>query len=257
MSVAGKKILVTGAANGCGAGAVRDLIAQGARVVATDIDDAHGRELVAALGAGERLDYQHLDLANREEVFAVVEDAARRMGGIDGLVHSGGIVHSGRPEDATMADWDRVFDVQVKGTVHVNQAVFPHLCQAGGGAIVNFGSIAGIRGMRGFPIYGAAKGAVLAWTRNLALEWGAHNIRVNAVVPAMESRMTQQSRAAQSPDMLAQLDAATAAATAIRGALGDPTRDLAPLITLLLSDGGSYITGQAIAVDGGMMMLGS
>lgn len=257
MSVSGKKILVTGAAHGCGEGAVRILIQQGAHVVATDIDDARGQALVAELGAGDRLTYKHMDISDRQSVFDGVNAAAARMGGLDGIVHSGGVVHTGQAIDVTMDDWDRIFAIQVKSCVHIAQAAFPHLSKAGGGAIIYFGSISGIRPFRGFPIYGAAKGAVMAWTRNLALEWGQHNIRVNAVIPAMESKMTRDAQAAQTPEQLEQLKAATAAATAIRGTLGDPTRDLAPLIALLLGDEGSYITGQGIAVDGGMMMLGS
>jgi NAD(P)-dependent dehydrogenase (short-subunit alcohol dehydrogenase family) len=253
----GKRIVVTGAANGCGAGAVSGFITAGASVFATDIDDSAGRALLSETRGGERLIYQHLDVSDRDAVFAAVDAAAEAMGGIDALVHPAGVVHNAPAIDATMAQWDRIFDIHVKGTVHANQAVFRHLCKAGGGAIINFGSIAGVRGMPGFSIYGAAKGAVLAWTRNLALEWGVHNIRVNAVMPAMESRMTEASRAACTPEQLEQLTAATSAATAIRGTLGDPTIDLAPMLALLVSDGGSYITGQAIAVDGGMMMLGS
>lgn len=257
MSAAGKRIIVTGAANGCGIGSVRGLLAAGATVFATDIEDGAGEALRAGHDVGDRLSYARMDVSERDAVFATVEQAAARMGGIDGLVNSAGIVISGKPEDATMADFDCIYAVHVKGTVNTNQAVFPHLCRAGGGAIVNFASIAGIRGMKGFSVYGSAKGAIAAWTRNVALEWGEHNIRLNTVVPAMESKMTDTARATRSPEELEQLFEATRKATAIRGALGDPTRDLAPLIVLLVGDGGSYITGQSIAVDGGMMMMGS
>lgn len=257
MSVAGKRVFVTGAANGCGAGAVRELVRQGARVFATDIADADAALLLDDLRAGDALTYRSLNVADRDAVFRTVDDAARLFGGLDALVHPAGIVISGRPEDARMEDWDLVFDIHVKGTVHVNQAVFPHLKAAGGGAIINFASIAGIRGTHGFSVYGAAKGAVLAWTRNIALEWGVHGIRANAVAPAMESKMTRAARASLSAADREQLGGATMHAAAIRGTLGDPERDLAPLIALLISDGGSYITGQAISIDGGMMMLGS
>jgi 2-hydroxycyclohexanecarboxyl-CoA dehydrogenase len=257
MSVSGKRIVVTGAANGCGIGSVRGLLAAGATVFATDIDEGAGARLRAEHDVGDRLAYACMDVSDRDAVFATIEAAAARMGGIDGLVNSAGIVISGKPEEATPDDFTRVYAVHVMGTVNTNQAVFPHLCRAGGGAIVNFASIAGIRGMKGFSVYGSAKGAVAAWTRNVALEWGEHNIRLNAVVPAMESRMTDIARATRTPEELEQLYEATRKATAIRGALGDPTRDLAPLIALLVGDGGSYITGQSIAVDGGMMMMGS
>lgn len=247
--VAGKRILVTGAANGCGLGITHHLSAAGAKVFATDI--APGNEFAA------NVPYRAMDVADREAVFAVVDEAARAMGGIDGIVNAAGIVTVGPAEAATPEQFLRIFNIHVMGTVNTNQAVLPHLKAAGGGSIVNFGSIAGIRGMPGFSVYGSAKGAVLAWTRNTALEWGAYGIRVNAVAPAMHSKMTEEARASRSPDELAALDAATSSATAIRGALGEPLEDLAPLVALLLSDGGSYITGQTISVDGGMMMLGA
>lgn len=253
----GKRVLVTGAANGCGIGSVRGLIAAGATVFATDVEDGFGPSLMAELGDSGRLTCRALDVSDREAVFRVVDEAASAMGGIDGLVNSAGVVMSCKPEEATVAQFDHVYGIHVMGTVHTNQAVFPYLKAAGGGTILNFGSIAGIRGTKGFSIYGSAKGAIMAWTRNVALEWGEHNIRLNAIVPAMESKMTDIARASRTPEELEQLFEATRKATAIRGALGDPTQDLAPMIVLLISDGGSYITGQCIVVDGGMMMVGS
>jgi NAD(P)-dependent dehydrogenase (short-subunit alcohol dehydrogenase family) len=150
-----------------------------------------------------------------------------------------------------------VFDIHVRVTVNTNQAAFEHLKAAGRGAIVNFVPIAGIRGMRGFAIYGAAKGAVLAWTHNAALEWGAHEIRVNAVVLAMDTGIVHQSRGALDAEGLARLNAETRAAMPLRAAVENPGRNLAPFIAFLIWDGSSYIPGQAIAVDSGTMMPGS
>lgn len=254
--LSGKRIIVTGAAGGCGAGIVRGLIAAGAHVVATSHSTPAQGEL-ADLDAGERLCFEKLNITDREAVFTLIDATAKRLGGLDGLVNAAGIIVNGPAEDASVADWERIFDVHVKGTMHTNQAVFPHLRDGGGGAILNFGSISGIRGFRELAVYGSAKAAVMGWTRSLALEWGRHNIRVNALVPAMETPMVKLTKDSMNDEQRAALDAGTRAVTPLRGELGDPTLDLAPLAVLLLSDGGSYITGQAIAVDGGMTMLGS
>ena len=146
--------------------------------------------------------------------------------------------------------------MHVKGTLYTDQAVFPYLKAAGGGTIVNFGSAAAIRGAQTYAVYGAAKGAVFAWTRNLAIEWGPHNIRVNAIAPFMKAAC-KGSRGRARPSrgecrMKGQRRSPRSA-----GTLGVAELDLAPMVCLLLGDGGTYITGQVIAVDGGFAMLGS
>jgi NAD(P)-dependent dehydrogenase (short-subunit alcohol dehydrogenase family) len=135
---------------------------------------------------------------------------------------------------------------------------FPHLRERGG-AIVNFGSSAGIRHARGFAVYGAAKGAIAAWSRNIALEWGRYDIRVNTVAPVMESAMRVRSAIEMDPQEQYEFEHRIGREKVkVRGgALGDPLGDLAPMLVLLVSDGGSYVTGQVITVDGGMVMLGS
>lgn len=256
MHLKGKRILVTGGANGCGEGTLRGLIAEGATVVSTDINVERGQWVAEDIGATDRLRFMPLDVSNRDQVFKVVDDAAAWMGGLDGIVNSGGNVLSCEPEDITDEMWDKIFDVHVKGTLYTNQAAFPHLKAAGGGTIVNFGSAAAIRGARTFAIYSAAKGAVFAWTRAVATDWGQYNIRANAIAPFMESSLQKQERG-KSSEQDQRLSEGVRAVTKIRGTLGDAEKDLAPMIALLLSDGGTYITGQVLAVDGGFAMLGS
>lgn len=255
MQVEGKRIFVTGGANGCGAGIVRGLIKAGALVYATDIDIVAADRLARDV-ASDRLTIAPLDVSSRSDVFAAVDDASQVLGGVDGLVNSAGNVRSGLPEHTTDEMWDSLFDVHVRGTLFTNQAVFPHLKAAGGGSIINFGSAAAIRGSKSFSAYGAAKAAVFGWTRNVAIEWGIHNIRVNAFAPFMDSTLQQESRD-KSPELKEQLDSRLKEILKIRGTLGDAELDLAPMACLLLGDGGTYITGQVIAVDGGFAMLGS
>lgn len=256
MDLRGKRLFVTGGANGCGEGIVRGFVAEGATVMSTDIDVDRGEQVVAELNAGDRLRFRRLDVSDREAVFRTVNEAAEWMGGLDGIVNSGGNVLSCAPEDITDEMWDQIFDVHVRGTLYTNQAAFPHLRKAGGGTIVNFGSAAAIRGAATFSIYSAAKGAVFAWTRNIAIDWGPYNIRANAIAPFMESTLQKQERE-KSPDQAAMLNEGVKRVTKIRGTLGNAELDLAPMVSLLVSDGGTYITGQVLAVDGGFAMLGS
>jgi NAD(P)-dependent dehydrogenase (short-subunit alcohol dehydrogenase family) len=122
--------------------------------------------------------------------------------------------------------------------------------------IINFGSGAGIRGQRGSAHYAAAKGAVMAWTRTVAQEWAPHGISVNSIVPAMWTPMYDAHRARMSPEQLAVHDLTMRHVIPLGGRLGDPDRDMAPVLVFLAGDGARFMTGQAIAVDGGMIMLG-
>ena len=143
----------------------------------------------------------------------------------------------------------------MKGTLYTNQAAFRHM-RARGGRIINFGSGAGIRGQRGSAHYSAAKGAVMAWTRTVAQEWARHGITVNSIVPAIWTPMYEAYRQRMSEPESTIHDLAMQHVIPLGGRLGDPERDIAPVMVFLAGDGARFITGQAIAVDGGMVMLG-
>ena len=253
MQLAGKRIIVTGAANGIGAATARAYAAEGARVAALDIADEPGRALAAE--AGPQITYHHCDVAQRDEVFAVFERAASELGGLDVLAHVAGVERGTPAEDITDAEWDLVLGVNLKGTLYTNQAAFRHL-RAGGGRIINFGSGAGVRGQRGSAHYSAAKAAVMAWTRTVAQEWARHGITVNSVLPAIWTGMYDAHRARMTPEDLAIHDLTMQHVIPLGGRLGDASRDLAPVMVFLASDASRFITGQAIAVEGGMVMLG-
>jgi NAD(P)-dependent dehydrogenase (short-subunit alcohol dehydrogenase family) len=253
MQLAGKRIIVTGAANGIGAATVRAYAGEGARVSALDVADERGHEVAAE--AGPQVAYHHCDVARRDEVFAVFERAAAELGGLDVLAHAAGIERGTPAEDITEDEWDLVLDVNLKGTVYTNQAAFRHL-RAHGGRIINFGSGAGVRGQRGSAHYSAAKAGVMAWTRTVAQEWAQHGITVNSVLPAIWTGMYDAHRARMTPEELAIHDLTMRHVIPLGGRLGDAGGDLAPVMVFLAGDGGRFITGQAIAVDGGMVMLG-
>jgi NAD(P)-dependent dehydrogenase (short-subunit alcohol dehydrogenase family) len=253
MLLENKRIIVTGAASGIAAASVRAYAREGARVVALDVNDEGGRRVAAE--AGRAVTYEHCDVAQRPEVFAAFDGAVAALGGLDVLVNAAALERGTPAEDIPDEEWDLVFDVNVKGTVHTNQAAFRHL-KARGGRIINFGSGAAIRGQRGSAHYAASKGAVMAWTRTVAQEWAPYAITVNSVVPAIWTPMYDAHRARMSPAALAVHDMAMQHIIPLGGRLGDADRDMAPVMVFLAGDGARFITGQAIVVDGGMVMLG-
>jgi NAD(P)-dependent dehydrogenase (short-subunit alcohol dehydrogenase family) len=253
MLLDGRRIIVTGGASGIGAATAAAYAREGARVVVLDVDDASGERVAAEIGPAAR--YQHCDVADRAAVIVAFEQAAGWLGGVDVLAHAAGVERAAAAEDITEADWDLVLGVNAKGTVFTNQAAFRYLRDRGG-RIINFGSAAALRGQRGGAHYAAAKAAVLAWTRTVAQEWARYAITVNAVLPAMWTPMYEAYRARLSAEELAMHDLGLRHAIPLGGRLGDPARDLAPLMVFLAGDGARFITGQAFCVDGGMVMLG-
>jgi NAD(P)-dependent dehydrogenase (short-subunit alcohol dehydrogenase family) len=244
----GKRIIVTGGAGGIGNAAVQLFAQEGARVACT----YNSAEPAVPAGVLTR----RCNIADKADVDAVFDAFVAELGGLDVLVHAAGI-HGSQPADQIgEADWDRMFDLNGKGALWTNQAAFRHL-RAAGGAIINMGSVEGVRGFAGNASYAASRGAVMAWTRTIALEWGQYGIRANCVAPAISTSIYQRQRAAMDEASLQAMDAGLRQMIPLGGALGDPLHDLAPVLAFLASDDSHFITGQTIAVDGGLMMVGS
>lgn len=253
----GKRIIVTGAARGIGAATLRAYVDAGATVAAFDVLDSEGEAAVAAANAqGQaRAFFFHCDVASREGTLAAVDSAAQAMGGLDVLAHCAGIERSEPAEDISADHWDQVIAINITGTMLMNQAVFPHMKAGGGGRILNFGSHAGMGGMAGSAAYAASKGAVLAWTRTVAREWGRHNIAVNALAPGIWTPMYDLYRSRLTEAEIDVLDAGMRERIPLGGKLGDPAQDMAPVMVFLASDGARFITGQTIPVDGGLYIM--
>ena len=251
MDLQGQRIIVTGSARGIGASALRAFVAAGARVASLDVGDEAGQAGADALGAAVR--YLHCDVSQRSQVDAAFEAATAWLGGLDALVNIAGVERAAPAEAIADTDWDLMFDVNARGTLNTNQAAFAHLRERGG-RILNFASAAGVMGLPGCAHYSAAKAAVLGWTRTVAKEWARHNITVNALAPGMWTPMYEAHRARMTPAELAAHDAMMAKAIPLGGRLGDPDRDMAPVLVFLLSAGARFITGQTLAVDGGLMI---
>ena len=252
MLLAEKRIVLTGCASGIGAAAARAFVAEGAHVVGLDVADS-GRDVESAEGAG-KAHFARCDVSVRAEVDEAIADAVGVLGGLDALVHVAGVFAKAAPQDIADGELARLMSVNLNGTVFTNQAAFAHLRQEGG-SIVNFGSNAGVMGMPNAAHYAASKGAVLAWTRSIAREWGQYGIRANAIAPGIHTPMYEAFRSSLTPEALADYDKAMQAAIPLGGRRGDPDRDLAPVLVFMVSDASRFITGQTLSVDGGKLIL--
>lgn len=255
-SLEGKRAIVTGAATGIGSAAARRLAAAGARVAvldiaesvlgetASEIDDLAGRECCRSWAC---------DVSDEATVERVFRESTDWLGGLTSVVNAAGVLRYKDAQDFTIDDWHFVMNVNALGTFLVDRAAFPYL-RAAGGSIVNVGSLSGIRGHPRNAIYSASKGAVMAWTRTLAQEWGIHGIRVNALAPVAQTPMSDIP--ISTPEQQAAIKERLTQTIPLRR-MGDPDQDIAPAIEFLVSDASHYITGQVLPVDGGSIMIGS
>ena len=253
MDLRNKRIIVTGAARGMGAATVRAYVGAGAHVIGMDVRDDAGvavAEQANAKGPGTAA-YLHVDVSDKDSVTTAFAEAVKRLGGLDALAHPAAIQRSSSASDVSVEDWELMFAINVRGTMLTNQAAHGYIKAAGGGAIINFGSISGLRPEPSAAAYSASKGAVHSWTRTAAGTWGADNIRVNAILPAIATPMLKEAAARATEDQKAAGYWLNVNTIAMGQQYGDPDRDLGPVMVFLASDASRFITGQLIPVDGG------
>jgi 3-oxoacyl-[acyl-carrier protein] reductase len=244
----GKRILVTGGATGIGAAAVQVLDAAGATVAATFHHTAPPTR--------SDLTWLQCDATDPASVDETTRAAADALHGLDVLVHAAGLWHPGVPGQLGVDDIRHVMDTNFTSTVLTNQAAAAAMGPAGG-RIINFGSSEGVMGSPMSAIYAASKSAVASWTRSAAKCWAAQGITVNALAPAVETPGAQRLRDFLGPDLMPVIEQQLQMSIPIGGKLGDPVSDVGPLLVFLAGDGSRFITGQLLAVDGGLMMLGA
>jgi NAD(P)-dependent dehydrogenase (short-subunit alcohol dehydrogenase family) len=249
----GKRVIVVGGASGMGDATVRACAREGAAVVLMDIDD-DGGQAVARAAAGD-VTYRHCDLSHKDEVTSCFAEATEALGGLDVLAVPAGVWCGGPAEQQSPTDLARMIEVNLYGTVYANQAAYGPMRDGGGGSIINFGSSAGMKGEFRAGAYSASKGAVLAWTRVIASEWGRDGIRANAMAPAIRTPMYEKSSASLSEAERVARDRALASRMLLGDTLGDPDQDFAPAMVFLAGDDSRFITGQTIAVNGGLLFV--
>lgn len=246
----GKVAVVTGAASGIGRAVAVAFAKEGARVVVSDHrDDDRGEETVAAIEAagGEAL-YVDADVSREAEVKRLVSTALQAYGKLNVMVNNAGVAVYKPLHELTEEDFDLVVKVNQKGTFFGTKHVIPAMIAAGGGSIINTASIAADHGQHGSFVYGATKGAILSMTRIAAAELAEFNIRVNAVQPGV---IKTGMRAVGGADRERVMDRC-ARETPLGQRLGTP-EECAPLYVFLASDESGFITGQKMAVDGGIL----
>ena len=237
-----RRVVVTGGARGIGAGVARRFAADGAQVVVADVLVTPGAALAAEIGG----QFVELDLL-APDAAELLQHCVDLLGGIDVLVTSAGVLHLGTLLETDRALWDRVFAINTTGTFLAMQVAARSMIAAGtGGSIVAIASMAAKKGGGGEGAYAASKHAVVGLTRAGAQEWGQHGVRVNAVCPGYV--LTEMGADTRTPD-----DVALWSSYSPLGRLGQP-EDVAGVVAFLASPDGSYLTGQALNVTGGMVM---
>jgi NAD(P)-dependent dehydrogenase (short-subunit alcohol dehydrogenase family) len=237
---------ITGAASGIGAACAQRLAEEGAAVVGFDLvqPDPSVWKSVSAAAAGEN--FYTGDVRDEEAVARAVAQAIGQFGRIDVLVNCAGVAGGGPVHTLDGDEWDRVIDVNLKGTFLVSKHVIANMLEHGRGSVINIASVEGIEGFEGGSAYNASKGGVILLTRNLAIDYGRRGIRVNAVCPGfIETPLMEKTFVEELREPLERIIEATQL-----GRLGQP-EEIANATLFLASDEASYVTGTTLVVDGG------
>ncbi len=239
-----RTVIVTGGARGMGASHARGFIAEGANVVIADVVDQELQSLADQLG--DRAIFSRLDVTSEADWAATLTAAENAFGPVSVLVNNAGIVHFAPIADTTPADWSRVIDINLTGTYLGIRALASSMRKAGGGAIVNISSGAGMSGAFGLGAYVASKWGVRGLTKTAALELARDKIRVNSIHPGA-TRTT----------MAAQPDVEAVMAASVRGLaiprIAEP-EELTRLVLFVASDEASFSTGSEFIADGGSLL---
>lgn len=243
MILDGKIVLITGGASGIGAAIARKFVDNGATSIIVDIDQELGN--TTAQQIGEKAHFYYLNIADENSVNETIDKIMQNFAKIDILINNAGITNDKLLVRMTKEDWERVININLTGTFLMTRAVVKHMMKQRFGKIINIASVIGLIGNAGQTNYAASKAGIIGFTKSCAKEFASRNITVNAIAPGfIETRMTEKlpEEVKQAYFKLIPL-----------GRFGKP-EDVANLALFLASDQADYITGQVIALDGGMVM---
>ncbi len=239
----GQRVLVSGAASGIGRATALAFAAEGARVLAADMNMA-GLEETAASASGPQMVLATYDASSRNECFALLETAAAELGGLDVLCNIAGFAQCRHFTDYTEQDWEKMLAVNLSGVFYCCQAAMPLLLE-GGGSIVNMASTAGLEGQAYNASYCATKGGVVMLSKSLAMEYAKRGVRVNAICPgSVQTPLVENFSGPDDMDMslfqrlFPLLDAAQ-------------PEEIATAALYLASEDARFVTGAALPIDGG------
>lgn len=254
-----KNVIVTGGAKGIGRGICLAFAREGARVLCADVDEPAGLQLEKdAAGLAGLLRFQRADASRAADCEALVQRASQLWGGVEVLCNNVGI----QPPDSYVPahqlredQWDRIIDVNLKSCFLMSKYSIPVMQQRGGGVIINTASVQGLQSAKGVSAYAASKGGILSLTRQLALEYAADHIRVLAVNPGtIDTPLVDEAvrgMGLRKEDLVGSWGKSHPI-----GRIGQP-EDVANLILFLASEKASFMTGENVCVDGGMMAKGA
>jgi len=252
--LAGKVAIVTGGANGIGAGAVEVFVEEGAKVVIADVDVENGEAFARRLGPAAR--FLRTDVADRAQIQALVDYAVTEFGDLDIMFNNAGIMgkFTNRFLDDDLSDFDRVMHTNLASVMHGAQIAAQHIVKRRKGSIINTGSISAIDAGYALFVYRAAKAGITSFTKSLAIDIGEYGVRVNAIAPGhIPTGLNHLAEPGMPPEMLAKLKAVMEPLWFANQPLkrqGAP-RDVGNAALFLGSDRSIYVTGQVLAVDGG------
>jgi 3-oxoacyl-[acyl-carrier protein] reductase len=257
VELSGQVAIVTGAGRGIGRATALELAQMGADIVVAELD-REGAERTAAevKGLGRRVSFVRTDVTSRDDLKAMAERARAEFGRIDILVNNAGIYRAAAPLDVTEEHWDAIMNVNAKAVFFASQAVLPTMVAQKRGAIISLASMAGKIGNRNNLPYNASKAAVISMTKSLALAHAADGIRVNCVCPGfVETDMwTYVSREQGRLMGLTPEEFTRQRASQVPLGRMERPEDVAQVIGFLASSKSGYMTGQALSVDGGLVM---
>ena len=256
-----RKAFITGGASGFGLGTAKELVAIGAQVIIADINEDSLENAQQEINS-DLVDICVVDVSNKDSLTTAINDAAIKMGGLDTLVNSAGVIEIKVLEDISEQEWDWVMDINAKGTFLAIQAAMPYLKESKNGRVVNLSSTGGINGFPFIIPYCSSKFAVTGMTQSISQEAAPYGVTVNAVCPATTPGTNMGEKvAAQKVQLYKEFGYSKGDLDTIleEGAKAFPLRrlgtveDIVSLIMYLISENASWITGESINIDGGTL----